>query len=64
MQISYFQIKMSNNYTIEKLFGACVRGDVATAKACLARGVNINDKSYIGMTFLMAAASENKLETS
>ena len=61
MQISYFHIKMSNDYTILKLFGACVTGDVATAQACLARGVNINESSF-GNNPLMAAVTQNKLE--
>ena len=56
MQISYFQIKMLVGW-----WSACITGDVARAKACLASGVNINESSF-GSTPLMAAVSCNKLE--
>jgi len=54
---------MSN---IIELYLACIRGEVATAKACLARGVDINsihtDKYGPSCTPLMAAVTYNKLE--
>jgi hypothetical protein len=47
---------MYGKYDIDKLGDACRRGDVATVKACLARGVNINSNSP-----LMTAVCSNQL---
>jgi ankyrin repeat protein len=44
-----------------KLYEACETGNVATVQACLARGVNVNDK-YYGQTPLKAAVRRNNIE--
>jgi ankyrin repeat protein len=45
----------------DELYKACADGDVAKAQACLARGVNVNDK-YCGLTPLMIAVLHNNIE--
>ena len=55
---------MSGKYDIDMLADACRRGDVATVRACLAKGVNVNSNKHTvyGYTPLMAAVRHNQLE--